>query len=176
MDVETFPNLCGITIRGAAVVTVLVRVFFTDTAPSFAVDQFASVPRGIVVESHAVPATARRVNPLPIATGLVGDGGSVDVYLTVTPDDDGLITLVMWPTRPAQDVATWQPAAWDAWTGAPIACPWPHLGDFNGDGFVNGEDLDLFAALFVQGDPLADVDCDGFVTGADFDEFAAAFE
>jgi len=47
--------------------------------------------------------------------------------------------------------------------------------DFNKDGFVNGEDFDLFTNRFIQGDMTADFDRDGFVSGEDFDAFASAF-
>lgn len=48
--------------------------------------------------------------------------------------------------------------------------------DFDGDGFVTGEDFDVFVAAFEAGTPNADFDGDGFVTGEDFDAFVAAFE
>jgi hypothetical protein len=52
------------------------------------------------------------------------------------------------------------------------ACP----GDFNRDGFVNGNDYDLFAEAFDAGDAAADVDGDGYVNGNDYDAFAASFD
>ena len=48
--------------------------------------------------------------------------------------------------------------------------------DFNNDGFVTGDDFDAFVAAFEAGDAEADFDEDGFVTGDDFDAFVAAFE
>ncbi len=48
--------------------------------------------------------------------------------------------------------------------------------DFNGDGFVNGNDYDEFASFFDSADPGADFNGDGFVNGNDYDEFAAAFD
>jgi len=48
--------------------------------------------------------------------------------------------------------------------------------DFNEDGFVNGDDYDLFANAFEAGDPTADFNGDGFVNGDDFDTFASHFE
>ncbi|NUQ52448.1 MAG: hypothetical protein HUU19_07095 [Phycisphaerales bacterium] len=51
-------------------------------------------------------------------------------------------------------------------------CP----GDFNRDGFVNGNDYDLFAEAFDAGDAAADVDGDGYVNGDDYDAFAASFD
>lgn len=48
--------------------------------------------------------------------------------------------------------------------------------DFNGDGFVNGDDFDAFSSAFAAGDATADFDKNGFVTGDDFDAYVAAFE
>ncbi len=52
-----------------------------------------------------------------------------------------------------------------------VVCP----ADFNGDGFINGDDFDEFVVLFEAGDPAADVNGDTFVTGEDFDYFADHF-
>ena len=49
-------------------------------------------------------------------------------------------------------------------------------GDFNHDGFVNGDDYDFFAEGFETGDPSADFNLDGFVNGDDYDAFAEHFE
>jgi len=48
--------------------------------------------------------------------------------------------------------------------------------DFDGDGFLTGDDFDAFVAAFELGDIVSDFDGDGFVTGEDFDAFVAAFE
>jgi hypothetical protein len=48
--------------------------------------------------------------------------------------------------------------------------------DFNGDGFVNGDDYDAFASAFDAGHAAADFNHDGFVNGNDYDEFASAFD
>lgn len=45
----------------------------------------------------------------------------------------------------------------------------PNDVDFNG--FVTGDDYDIFAQQFFDGNLAADWDDDGFVTGADFDIF-----
>ncbi len=47
--------------------------------------------------------------------------------------------------------------------------------DVTADGFVTGDDFDLFADLFVAGDLEADFNHDGFVTADDFDGFVAKF-
>jgi hypothetical protein len=52
------------------------------------------------------------------------------------------------------------------------SCP----ADFDGNGFVNGTDYDLYVAAFELGDISADFDGDGFVNGADFDLFIIAYE
>ncbi len=48
--------------------------------------------------------------------------------------------------------------------------------DFNGDGFVTGDDFDLYSLAFVAGADSADFDGDGFVTGDDFDAYSDAFQ
>lgn len=48
--------------------------------------------------------------------------------------------------------------------------------DVNYDGFVNGDDFDLFVSLFEAGNIQADFNGDGFVTGDDYDSFVAGFE
>ncbi|MFO0833928.1 MAG: hypothetical protein U0638_03080 [Phycisphaerales bacterium] len=48
--------------------------------------------------------------------------------------------------------------------------------DFNGDGFVNGDDYDGFASAFDVADLAADFNRDGFVNGDDYDAFASAFD
>ncbi len=48
--------------------------------------------------------------------------------------------------------------------------------DFDGNGFVNGDDFDLFVAEFEAGGAGADFDGNSFVNGDDFDAFVAAFE
>ncbi len=54
----------------------------------------------------------------------------------------------------------------------PIACP----ADFNGDGFVTGDDFDAYVLEFVNGNDAADFNGDSFVTGDDYDAFVEAFE
>lgn len=53
-----------------------------------------------------------------------------------------------------------------------VLCP----ADFNGDGFVNGNDYDIFVDAFDVGDPSADFDHDGFVNGNDYDLFVEHFD
>lgn len=48
--------------------------------------------------------------------------------------------------------------------------------DFNGDGFVNGDDFDAYVLEFVNGALAADFNGDGFTTGDDYDAFATAFQ
>ncbi len=48
--------------------------------------------------------------------------------------------------------------------------------DFNGDGFVNGDDFDEYSLAFIAGTAPADFNGDGFVNGDDFDGFVLAFE
>ncbi|MFO0835092.1 MAG: S8 family serine peptidase [Phycisphaerales bacterium] len=53
-----------------------------------------------------------------------------------------------------------------------VGCP----ADFDGNGFVNGDDYDAFATLFDIGNTGADFNGDGFVNGNDYDAFASAFD
>ena len=48
--------------------------------------------------------------------------------------------------------------------------------DINMDGFVSGDDFDLYVDAFYYGDALADFNNDTFVSGDDFDGFVVAFE
>ena len=47
--------------------------------------------------------------------------------------------------------------------------------DFDGNGFVNGDDFDAYVAAFVFGLAGADYDGNGFVNGEDFDAFVIDF-
>jgi len=69
-----------------------------------------------------------------------------------------------------------QPLAVNNTTVLSVVCIPPCHPDYNGDGFVTGEDFDLFLADFESGSIKADYNGDGFVTGEDFDAFVAAFE
>ncbi|MBL8761731.1 MAG: hypothetical protein JNL50_10550 [Phycisphaerae bacterium] len=60
--------------------------------------------------------------------------------------------------------------------GFTINMPGPCPADFNHDGFVNGDDFDLFASAFEGGATAADFNLDGFVNGDDCDAFASYFE
>ncbi len=60
---------------------------------------------------------------------------------------------------------------WDELYFTNSCCP----SDFNHDGFVNGDDFDLYVEAFTAGNIAADFDGNGFVTGDDFDAFVAAF-
>lgn len=48
--------------------------------------------------------------------------------------------------------------------------------DFDGDGFITGQDFDAFVGMFEAGDLCADFDNDGFLTGIDYDAYVQAFE
>lgn len=48
--------------------------------------------------------------------------------------------------------------------------------DFSGDGFVNGDYFDSFAAAFAAKDASAHLDKNEFVTGHDFDAYVIALE
>ena len=48
--------------------------------------------------------------------------------------------------------------------------------DYDCNGFVNGDDFDLFVGDFELGLPASDVDHTTFVNGEDFDMFVERFE
>lgn len=116
--------------------------------------------------------------PANNGTGYVAWPGAVGDQLEGALDDDA-------PTDGAHDLVA------ECYTYAFGVCPDP-LGkmvaygtsgcggacpaDFNGDGFVSGDDFDQYVAAFELGDASADFNCDGFVSGDDFDAFVAAFE
>lgn len=50
------------------------------------------------------------------------------------------------------------------------------VGDFDGDGFITGADLDAYVVAFESGAAPADTNEDGFINGMDFDRFVQAFE
>ena len=52
----------------------------------------------------------------------------------------------------------------------------PRPCDLDRNGWVNGDDADLFNAWFDAGDPRADFDGNGWVNGDDADAFAEAFQ
>ncbi len=98
-------------------------------------------------------------------------GGSVNSH-TITMDTTtlGLHTGQITISSDAPD----QPIRIVQLTGivTSVHCP----ADFDGDGFVAGEDFDAFQAAFEAGSITADFDGDGFVAGEDFDAYVAAFE
>lgn len=63
-----------------------------------------------------------------------------------------------------------------AFTISGIAADEPCAADYNGDGFVTGEDFDSFVVRFEAGDDAADFDLNSFVNGDDFDRFIVRFE
>lgn len=48
--------------------------------------------------------------------------------------------------------------------------------DINGDGAVDGFDIEVFMTHFESGSPEADVDNDGFVDAFDVEQFVGSFE
>jgi len=81
----------------------------------------------------------------------------------------GLIVRVDSGGRVIEPVYAW------GWSLSPLNAQ-AQTADVNHDGFVTGDDADLFRARFEAGDITADYDGDGFVTGEDFDSFQRDFE
>jgi len=67
-------------------------------------------------------------------------------------------------------------AGLDAFQVLGTVCGTVCAADFDGNGFLTGEDFDLYLTAFESGLLTADFNADGFVTGEDFDAYVAAFE
>jgi hypothetical protein len=94
--------------------------------------------------------------------GFVDPGEAItNVTLILTPDASGTIIQ---PFISLDDVCVvyFKPAGCAA--------------DFDGSGFVDGDDFDAFVRAFEDGKDIADFDGSGFVDGDDFDAFVRAFE
>lgn len=87
------------------------------------------------------------------ALAMWSDGEAIHVFGRAQRLDTGELCAILWSTS------------------LPICA-----GDYNNDGFVNGDDYDGFASDFEGGNEAADLNWDCFVNGDDFDEFADAFE
>jgi photosystem II stability/assembly factor-like uncharacterized protein len=79
-----------------------------------------------------------------------------------------IVDLRLETSRQRMIAATQGRGAWSV----PIYCP----ADLDQNGFVNGDDCDVFAAAFEGGEAAADFNGDGFVNGDDYDLFAGVFE
>jgi len=175
MDVQVTQTECGVSIAGAAWVVLLVPIYYANSAGAFELAPVNVVTRGRVVEWHASTDDAQSFDVLPATCGLAGSGGRIDQHFLVIPDEEwGLVQLrIDGPGLPlfpdGNPVVQWPPIAW---ADAALVTPAMVLADFNGDGFVNADDIDTFIMLFDAGSPAADFNCDGFVNGADFDAFA----
>ncbi len=57
-------------------------------------------------------------------------------------------------------------------------CTWtpPCYADYDGDGFITGDDATLYVSDFESGNMCADVDGDGFLTGDDYTLWVTQFE
>lgn len=113
-----------------------------------------------------------------ISTSVLG-GGVGTWTLGVTPSTgvsgNAALTFVVPASAPDQlyyQCKNHQRMGWKLNIVDSLTCP----SDFNGDGFVTGEDFDAYVDAFTAGDIAADFDHDGFVTGDDFDGYVLAFE
>jgi len=106
------------------------------------------------------------------------------VFLTQTPfaDPSGVTGLAIDPSGPLAGVrkrlaiATMKGINGVVYSGSYGAYQESCPADVNHDGYVNGNDYDVFAESFEAGEPDADFDRNGYVNGNDYDEFAGAFE
>ena len=108
----------------------------------------------------------------------------VDDRNTVDTGDDVTYTGWKWQGREFQTVLTLMnmdpadgPGGSNASvvTASDVAAAFRCPADYDSNGFVNGDDFDLFALDFYFGLPASDWDANGFVNGDDFDGFSAAF-
>lgn len=97
----------------------------------------------------------------PPLLGNVFTGQTLDLTLEAGETFDGIGAVSVWCI----------PFSANFGSGT-FSCPT----DFDGDGFVTGDDFDAYVVAFTAGDMAADFDSDGFVTGDDFDAFVQAFE
>ncbi len=90
----------------------------------------------------------------------------------VTPTATMKFRFLATDTPPADVVE----AGLDAFQLIGTDCGGTCAADFDGNGFLTGEDFDLYLSAFESGLPTSDFNGDGFVTGEDFDEYVTAFE
>lgn len=105
------------------------------------------------------PAVLPESGPVSVARSLPGLDPQMPHGLTVRVDSHGFVV----------DVKAW------GWCHVATNAM-PQTADVDHDGFVTGDDADLFRRRFDAGDITADFDGDQFVTGDDFDAFTRAFE
>jgi len=106
------------------------------------------------------------------------------LYLSDLPfkDESGAEGLDLDPgdplrtTRKRLAVATRQGINGAAYAGSYGAHQYLCPGDVDRNGYVNGNDYDLFAQAFEEGQAIADFNGDGYINGNDYDLFASAFE
>ncbi len=122
---------------------------------------------GISALNYSMSATAGFSAPVGVFADAAG-GSANSHSITMNTSVVGLRTGQITIASDAPD----QPSRVVLLTGVVVGCP----ADFDGDGFVTGEDFDAYVAAFEAGDLIADFDHDSFVTGEDFDAFVAAFE
>lgn len=93
----------------------------------------------------------------------VVDSTGTQVGAIVEPAACGIAVLVAPPTTAQPNPTTvlvWSPAGLDQ----------------DANGWINGDDADLYALRSKWGVPAADFDCNGWVNGDDADGFAGAFQ
>jgi len=139
------------------------------------------------------------VNPLPTAPSgassdrsgfceldggtitLTAVGGSGTVLKWFDASNSSLVgtgngLVIASPAVTTTYLARWENSCGQSGAAAALVEVSESIADMNNDGFVNGDDYDVFADLFESGDLGADVNNDGFVNGDDFDVFAEAFD
>jgi len=98
------------------------------------------------------------------------DGGATWIKNDSSLPNVNVADLNMDLTNRILTAGTYGRGAWK--TTLPPKC----RSDYNGDGFVTGDDFDAFVLAFELGSPSADFNLDGFVSGDDYDAYVVAFE
>ena len=149
----TFPSIAVDAANNAAI-----------TFSRSASNEFFSMSR--VVRAYNDPAGTMRAPELVKQSAAPENSGRWGDYSGTKNDPTGC--GVFWGHN------EWTPNGnWRTWVAKYVI---PNPADFNGDGFVNGIDFDLYVEAYELGLPSADFDQDGFVTGIDFDQYVIAFE
>jgi hypothetical protein len=130
-------------------------------------------PGNYWLDWQLIPATPSAAIFAPPVTILGQRGKAGANAIQLRPTGAGAWLGVIDPGKPAMSVDVAQDMPFII-RGVTINLP-PCESDFNGDGFVDAIDLDLFIMAFIGSDPSADINADGFVDAIDYDLFVRHF-
>ncbi len=153
--------------------TLNLRVFKTTNYGVSWADATGTLPSGVRANALAVDFDA--VPPaLYVGAGaglyMTLDSGATWIRNDASLPNVNVADLWLDPVNRVLTAGTYGRGAWKA--TLPPKC----RADFDGNGFVNGDDFDGFVNAFYFGDVSADFNLDTFVNGDDFDAFVVSFE